>query len=139
MGVSEPTVERAKRRMRTDPEAHAKAKAGTLGRAKPSKQKNRQGYVVRATRAEDSDREPAKPRRSLLDAMGAVGSFTSAAARRYLAEHPDQEKRIVAAASVVAGVIAAVGKPAWNAKHPRCGNRAWSPPWPSLRGGCPSR
>jgi ParB-like chromosome segregation protein Spo0J len=37
MGVSEPSVERAKRRMRTDPEAHAKAKAGTLGRAKPTR------------------------------------------------------------------------------------------------------
>jgi ParB-like chromosome segregation protein Spo0J len=37
MGVSEPTVERAKRRMREDPEAHAKAKAGTLPKAKPVK------------------------------------------------------------------------------------------------------
>ena len=33
MKVSEPSVERAKRRMRTDPEAHAKAKAGTLAEA----------------------------------------------------------------------------------------------------------
>ena len=35
MRVSEKTVERAKSRMRSDPEAHAKAKAGTLGRRRP--------------------------------------------------------------------------------------------------------
>ena len=35
MRVSEKTVKRAKNIMRTDPEAHAKAKAGTLGKAKP--------------------------------------------------------------------------------------------------------
>jgi ParB-like chromosome segregation protein Spo0J len=35
MGVSEPSVERAKKRMRADPEAHRKAKAGTLGRKQP--------------------------------------------------------------------------------------------------------
>ena len=34
MRVSEKTVKRAKRTMRTDPEAHARAKAGTLGKAK---------------------------------------------------------------------------------------------------------
>jgi hypothetical protein len=37
MAVSERSVERAKQVMRTDPEAHAKAKAGTLGRANRSK------------------------------------------------------------------------------------------------------
>jgi predicted XRE-type DNA-binding protein len=36
MHISEPTVERAKRRLRTDPEAHQLAKAGKLPRAKPS-------------------------------------------------------------------------------------------------------
>jgi hypothetical protein len=36
MAVSEPSVERAKRRMRTDSEAHAKAKAGTLPRKRPT-------------------------------------------------------------------------------------------------------
>ena len=35
MKVSEPSIERAKRRMRTDPIAHAKAKAGTLPRKQP--------------------------------------------------------------------------------------------------------
>ena len=54
MKVSEPSVERAKRRLRTDPEAHAKAKAGTLGRRKP----------VRRARPIDGDLEAApKPAR----------------------------------------------------------------------------
>jgi hypothetical protein len=39
MKVSEPSVERAKARMRIDPDAHEKAKAGTLARAKPTKPK----------------------------------------------------------------------------------------------------
>jgi transposase len=43
MGVSEPSVERAKTRMRTDSEAHAKAKAGTLPRAKPTR-RERDGF-----------------------------------------------------------------------------------------------
>ena len=36
---AEPSTERAKQRMRTDLEAHAKAKAGTLGRRKPTKRR----------------------------------------------------------------------------------------------------
>jgi ParB-like chromosome segregation protein Spo0J len=117
IGVSERSVERAKQRMRTDPEAHEKAKAGTLKRKPMPKPKT-----------VDGDREPTKPKRSLLDALGAVGAFTPAAARRYVAEHPDEEGRIADAASVVATIAAAVsGKPITQVVEPVADlKRAWN-------------
>jgi ParB-like chromosome segregation protein Spo0J len=55
MRVSERSVERAKRRMRTDPEAHAKAKAGRLARrkqplSKPQKMRRQWDEMQKAKR-----------------------------------------------------------------------------------------
>jgi ParB-like nuclease domain len=55
MNVSEPSIERAKKRMRTDPDAHAKAKARKLGRAKPTKR-------ITKTKPLDGDRDPTPKR-----------------------------------------------------------------------------
>jgi len=52
MRVSERTVERAKTRMRTDRAAHEKAKAGTLGRAKPTKSQRKLRQHLGDQRAE---------------------------------------------------------------------------------------
>jgi ParB-like chromosome segregation protein Spo0J len=65
MGVSERTVERAKRRMRADPEAHAKAKAGTLGRKQPQSKPQKMRRQWDAMRKPvDGDVEP-KPKARL--------------------------------------------------------------------------
>jgi hypothetical protein len=78
-----------------------KAVKAIVAKHKPSKRTTKPKTV-------DGDREPAKPKRSLLDAMGAVGAFTPASAKRYCAEHPDEAKRTADAASVVAKIAGAV-------------------------------
>jgi hypothetical protein len=67
MAVSEPTVERAKRRMRADPEAHAKAKVGTLGRVKAR---------ARKPKPIDGDREP-KPKPTKPDLAELVATLNA--------------------------------------------------------------
>ena len=52
MNVSEPSIERAKARMRTDPEAHEQAKSGTLGRAKPKPTPNPKSQSQRCAEAQ---------------------------------------------------------------------------------------
>lgn len=67
MRVSERSVERAKARMRDDPEAHQQAKSGPLRRRPTPPRK-------------PVDGEPRRSKRNLLDAMGALVAWSPAAA-----------------------------------------------------------
>jgi ParB/Sulfiredoxin domain len=85
MQLGRASVERAQRRKRTDPEAHAQAKAGTLKRKQPQKKTvNNQGYTMTEGRGGPS----------LLDALGKMVAFTPASARKWLAEHPDDHGKV---------------------------------------------
>jgi hypothetical protein len=71
--VSERSVERAKRRMREDPEAHEKAKAGTLGRKKPEPKKAKPEAA--AVVNDSSASEPVEIDLASVDLPVGVGDF----------------------------------------------------------------
>jgi ParB-like chromosome segregation protein Spo0J len=94
VGVSEPSVKRAKKRMREEPEAHQlakegklkKAKAGNKARSEPQpKTKNRQGYTIGGKSCNGP---------CLLEALGRLIAFTPETAVRYVVNHPDKASKI---------------------------------------------
>jgi ParB-like chromosome segregation protein Spo0J len=87
MGVSEATTERAKKRMREDPAAHAQAKAGTLPRRAPTRSERRRVRDLGAKRAEAfANRHAAEPETvSLIDLSGMAEWFGDEGAEKIAA------------------------------------------------------
>jgi hypothetical protein len=129
MGVSEPTVERAKRRMREDPAAHELAKEGKLLKATPKTVRSRLRVTTTKIPApvyvkQDGDSEvctkPTGP--SLLDALGRLAAFTPQAAENYVHAHPDEEQRLKEAVAIVTALMDDLREILWR-HDPKEGRR----------------
>jgi hypothetical protein len=89
-GVSTRSVERGIKRMREDPEAHEKAKANELRKAKPVKASTRMHTTGKYAGKEFTMPGPKPKEPDPIAALGALISFTESSAQRWAEDHPDK-------------------------------------------------